>query len=318
MKLRVRVESQVFVVAIVLLAALATTWARFFFRISQENYELKASLLLSNSPAEQASKLEQVAAEHGRRTLQVAGEGSLFFALLLVCLGILFVVARDAKRAKERMDRMLAMTTHELKTPIAGVKALLQSLQLGSVPQEIQGRLLQSGVGECNRLEHLAETILAYQRAIVADSRSMENKQANELLQSIMDHRKQSAMDSKVQATLGPDCLIHVDSDALRVIVENLLDNAGKYGGPAVRVTTQQDGAHWRLLISDDGIGFAPHQANTLFEPFTRGDGVVSQHGSGLGLFIARQLAKRMGGQLTATSEGVGKGSTFCLQLNRE
>lgn len=316
MRFKPRIESQVFVVAVLLLAALATTWARFFFRMTQENYELKARLLLFEKPDEHVARLQEVATEHARRTLQVVGEGSLFFVLLMLCVGLLFMVAREAKRAKERMDNMLAMTTHELKTPIAGVKALLQSLQIGSVPKDLEAKLLESGLHECQRLEHLAETILAYQRAIVSNEREVAAHSSKALLTTILEHR--GAFDVKhLDIQLGEDGLVLADEDSLRVIVENLLDNADKYGGGEVALRCEVQASTWSLTVSDRGIGFAPAQAHALFEPFTRGEKTGGKHGSGLGLYIAKSLAERMGGTLSASSGGLGQGASFTLTLRR-
>ena len=311
-------ETIVFGVSIVLLGSLTLTWTSFFRRLILENHELKTDLLHLSAPDDEGQQVLELALQQSRRLLQVIGEGSLFFVLLLVCVVVLFIVARDAKRAKEKMERMLAMTTHELKTPIAGVKALLQSLQLGSVPAESQTRLLASGVSECNRLEHLAETILSYQRAVLSDQGAVEKRPAHALVRTVLEHRKQSALDPELSVTLLDDGDIAVEADALRVIIENLLDNAGKYGGRApVQLTAGCDESGWTLSIKDQGVGFEQAHAAALFEPFARGNGVEHKHGSGLGLFIARQLARRMGGDLTATSPGPGLGATFTLRLRR-
>ena len=103
--------------------------------------------------------------------------------------------------------------------------------------------------------------------------------------------------------------------DAVRVVLENLLDNARKYGGGNVELVTAAKGPRWRLEVRDQGQGFSPGDAERLFEPFERGGGKGVAHGSGLGLYISRQLARRMHGELTAFSGGPGKGSTFTLEL---
>jgi len=101
----------------------------------------------------------------------------------------------------------------------------------------------------------------------------------------------------------------------VRVVLENLLDNARKYGGGKVELSDVTHGAKWRLEVKDQGQGFLMTDAERLFEPFERGGGTGVAHGSGLGLYISRQLARRMQGELTATSDGLGKGSTFALEL---
>jgi signal transduction histidine kinase len=101
----------------------------------------------------------------------------------------------------------------------------------------------------------------------------------------------------------------------LRVILENLLDNAHKYGGGAVRIAAAHGNGHWRLDISDQGRGFEPSNAEKLFDLHNRGSGEGVTHGAGLGLAIARQLARRMGGDVDARSAGPGKGAVFTVTL---
>ena len=102
-------------------------------------------------------------------------------------------------------------------------------------------------------------------------------------------------------------------------VLENLTDNAFKYGGshPQVLLRAGKTDGRFSLVVEDKGIGFSPKIAHELFEPFRRAieaKGVV-QHGTGLGLSIAYKLADKMGGALTAFSEGPDKGSRFTLLL---
>ncbi len=86
-------------------------------------------------------------------------------------LVVLFLLAQRRKQQREDMEKLLQFTSHEFKTPVAGVKGLLQSLAIGSIPEAQRAELIQLGQLECDRLEHLAETILAYQRAMSRDPR---------------------------------------------------------------------------------------------------------------------------------------------------
>ncbi|HNH49851.1 MAG TPA: ATP-binding protein, partial [Myxococcota bacterium] len=76
---------------------------------------------------------------------------------------------------------------------------------------------------------------------------------------------------------------------------------------------------HWvELWVQDHGSGFPAEEAELLFEPYQRGQSGQPRHGTGLGLYLARSLARSMGGELRATSPGIGKGATFHLRLLRE
>ena len=110
------------------------------------------------------------------------------------------------------------------------------------------------------------------------------------------------------------------DPDHLRGAVLNLLDNAVKYSRETVRVEVEigmgeQDLAVVR--VRDQGIGIPPSETKRIFGRFYRTPWALTQRvkGTGLGLFIVAQTAKRHGGRVSAQSEGVGKGATFILEL---
>jgi signal transduction histidine kinase len=133
----------------------------------------------------------------------------------------------------------------------------------------------------------------------------------------LLAHRARTASGVGAQEVAAMDAvLVLADRDGLRVILENLLDNAHKYGGGHVRLSSEVAAGCWRLNISDRGRGFPPESAEKIFDLHNRGSGEGVTHGAGLGLAIARQLARRMGGDITAMSAGPGQGAVFSVTLN--
>jgi signal transduction histidine kinase len=259
---------------------------------------------------------EVAASEKGsRQLLMIAGEGGLFGALLVVCVAGLFAVSVRRREDQRRMERLLQFTTHELKTPIAGVRALLQSMQLGSIPEEARAGFLSQGLSEMNRLEHLAETILAYQRASTEAERAPSRTAVRALVDDILAHRKRTFGDEQLREGARVDADVLVDPDAFRVVLENLLDNARKYGNGAATLEERVNNGRYQLSVTDQGMGFDPGDADRLFDPFKRADGGAAIHGSGLGLFISQQLVRQMNGELTASSAGKGQGAAFTIEL---
>jgi signal transduction histidine kinase len=169
---------------------------------------------------------------------------------------------------------------------------------------------------ECDRLEHLAETILAYQRAMSRDPRAaVQSVDVVRFIADLLAHRARTATGGEVETAVIDAVQVRADRDGLRVILENLLDNAHKYGGGHVRVSAGVDAGRWRLDISDSGRGFAPETAEKIFDLHHRGSGEGMTHGAGLGLAIARTLARRMGGDISARSTGPGHGAVFTVTL---
>jgi signal transduction histidine kinase len=310
-------EAKVFGGAVLVITVLLVWWGVFASRLIDEREHIAAQLARATLSDSAAVERERTAAEQrvGRQKVMLASEGSVFGAMLLVCTGTLFMVARRRRHAALRLVRLLQFTTHELKTPIAGMRALLQSLQIGSIPADRQGKFLEQGLLECNRLEHLAETILAFQRAASQSRLRPVRTSINDLIVDVLAHRKSTFGADEVVRTASAAADILVDKDAFRVVLENLLDNARKYGGGRVEMSEHVRNGRWRLSLLDQGVGFQPSESERLFEPFERDtvEGVV--HGSGLGLSISRQLVRDMGGELSAHSDGKGKGSVFTVEL---
>jgi signal transduction histidine kinase len=233
----------------------------------------------------------------------LVGESTLLALLLSGSLVVLFVLAQRRKQQREDMEKLLQFTSHEFKTPVAGVKGLLQSLSLGSIPLEQRDELIRLGQQECDRLEHLAETILAYQRAMSREPREgVRPIDAARFIADLLTHRARTASGSEVQVAIVDAVQVLADHDGLRVIVENLLDNAHKYGGGSVRLAAGVSDGRWRLDISDQGRGFDPQSAEKLFDLHNRGSGEGVTHGAGLGLAVHAAAGRRgLGAWLTAS-----------------
>lgn len=283
--------------------------------IMATDHLLRAQVEASFEGAQKLERLAALDAATSRQLFMISGESTLAGFLLCVLAVVLFVVARQRRRETQRLQSMLQLTTHQLKTPLAGVRALLQSLGNGSIPAELHPKFISQGIAECDRLEHLVETTLAYQRAVGRQAARTEVVTTRELVTQILDHRRATFPEDEVKWQPSAELAVECDRDAVRVVLENLLDNARKYGGGKVELADVTRGSKWRLEVRDHGQGFPHSDAERLFEPFERGGGAGVAHGSGLGLYISRQLARRMQGELTATSEGPGKGSTFALEL---
>ncbi len=109
-----------------------------------------------------------------------------------------------------------------------------------------------------------------------------------------------------------------IDSQKIREVISNMIDNAIKYtqqGGVTVRLSS--DGRIVRVAVSDTGVGIAPEDLSVLFQKFRRGkeSGKVNVSGTGLGLYVGKSFAEAHGGRIFVESDGVGKGSTFILEL---
>lgn len=261
--------------------------------------------------------------EARRKLVMLAGEGTLLVALLFACLIGLHRMLLTQWRMNRRMESFVHTMTHELKSPIAGIRALLQSLRTLELPAEDRSAYLNLGLAEIGRLDRMVGNILMSSRIeAAAFSPRVERVELGPVLRQLRDRKtllfreKGGALD----VDLADARIVRADPEALDSILENLLDNALKYGGtpPRVNVTVSEGpGGRVRVTVEDQGPGLTQEALQRIFRKFHRvGDDRVDQaKGTGLGLYIARSLARACGGDLVAESDGPGHGTRFTLEL---
>jgi signal transduction histidine kinase len=329
-----------FAAALVLLVALSTWWTLLIHRSIQAERdaalkELELRWVLASHeyglddpyfvdcPDRELGELE-IRERYKRRSFMVMGEGALLFLLLGVCMVMLLRLFQQDRQRLEATRNFISSVTHEMKSPLAGIKSLLQTAAADNLPDDRRDELLGMGLGEAERLEHMVENLLIARR-LRSDRQpvKMRLERLGPLLDSVIAHRREFLSRPETLEAAYEDgaegVQVLVDVDGLRVALENLIDNAVKYGGnhPEVSVNAGLEDDRVRIQVRDRGVGFEAADAEGLFMPFHRSmrEGASTRHGTGLGLSIARELARRMGGDLTAESDGPGKGSCFTIWL---
>jgi signal transduction histidine kinase len=232
----------------------------------------------------------------------------------------LLVEAREAERAK---SEFLNMAAHELRTPLSvviGYLSMFTDGTLGEPPPKWRGPLetLNLKVGELNKL---VEDLLAAARlnagAAIGVETDYDLRQV--ALESVERARSRARLlGAQIHLELSEESMpVRGDPAQVGCIVDNLLNNALTYarGRPWVRLTLSRDD-RVRLLVEDRGIGIAEGMRERVFDRFVRvHDPSGPRPGTGLGLYISRELARRQGGDVFVVESEPGRGSTFALTL---
>ena len=236
-------------------------------------------------------------------------------------------IADEANTAK---SAFLAAMSHELRTPLNAIGGYVQLLQMGihgPITPE-QAAALDKVLRSQRHLLRLINEVLNLARIEAKGvhynlQRVVLREVVNGVLPMIEPQLAERGLTSEI--LVGPELTVRADRDKLEQVLLNLLGNAVKFtpAGGFVRVRAALDDTQapfWvRIHVEDSGIGISADQLERIFEPFVQVD--VSPagrvEGSGLGLAISRDLARGMGGDLTATSV-VGQGSSFTLSLPAE
>lgn len=237
---------------------------------------------------------------------------------------VVFVI-RDISELR-RLERMrqtfIANVSHELKTPLTAIKGYAETLASGALHDEnINMRFL-------GRIEEQADLLNRLVLDMIALSRVQSGEQSFEITDvSVGDVVERCVFDQQEAATAkgvslqietGPAAFVRADEEAVRQILQNLVDNAVKYtpGGGNVTVGWQALSSTVEISVADTGPGISPKHQERLFERFYRVDKARSRElgGTGLGLSIVKNLAISFGGSVSLESE-IGKGSRFAVIL---
>jgi two-component system phosphate regulon sensor histidine kinase PhoR len=216
----------------------------------------------------------------------------------------------------EQKSDLLATISHELRTPMAAVYGAATTLlaREGTLDQEKQRELLEMIAGQALRLSQITEEILLATQldrgTLTIEARPVD---AGELVRSTVD-----AMAIDADVTVEGRGRAVGSADRIQQVLVNLLDNALKYGRPPFAVSVEPAGEMTRILVSDAGPGIPFAEQRLVFERFYRSGPALTRSpgGTGLGLYISRELVQRMGGSLTLRSRP-GAGSTFVVELPR-
>lgn len=217
---------------------------------------------------------------------------------------------RSAARIEELVashKMLLANASHELRTPLSRIRLGLELAKDDVSPE--QRAALASDIAE---LDQLIDEILTASRLDALEA--LERREKIDLLALAAEEA------ARVEgATVeGEAVIVRGDGRLLRRLVRNLIDNARRYGAPPIMVEVRREGARVRLMVSDAGEGIAEADRERVFEPFQRGrraaDGATT--GSGLGLALVRQIARRHGGEAKVeVAEAGGPRSRITVDL---
>lgn len=202
-----------------------------------------------------------------------------------------------ARESETRCQRFLSDAAHQLRTPIAGIQTCADALVRGA-PATRQEELLDHVLHETSRASRLMTGLLHIARLDQGESRAPRRCDIVGLCEDEADHLRVVApqIDVVVAAPMESEIKGACDIDALREIVSNLLDNAGRHATSKVEVSVGCNDDMVEVWVIDDGPGVPEPQRERIFERFVSLDG---KGGSGLGLPIARGLVRSHGGDLT-------------------
>lgn len=237
--------------------------------------------------------------------------------LFLVGVGIYGVFSSIEKiyKLNKQQNNFLLSVTHEFKTPIAAIRLMLQTSKHPKVKDEKRIELVDNSIQTTYRLEELAENMLtAMQIESNAYQYNLSPVDFSNLVNKVINNQQ---IKGQISADIEPDMVVEGDDFILRMVVNNLIENAFKYSNNQPIEVSLSRGQKWkRLSIKDQGIGLKKEDYKNIFKKFYRVQDEETRvsKGTGLGLFIVKQALEKHSGKVFVSSN-TNRGVTFTILL---
>lgn len=250
----------------------------------------------------------------------------LIYAVAAVSLA--YYIYKTVRQRRQQQDyenkiRYFADTAHEIKTPITLILGSLQNLSEDTLTDKGSQQFLDMAIKHTKKLNVMVNSLLDFQRAEI---RAMKLETAKhdivDFVKSQVDKFYPLALQKRVEIVMEnelTDQQLWFDTNAMEVIIENLITNALKYTreGGFIKITLRPYGnKELAIAVEDNGIGIAKETQKQLFQRFYRAENAINsgESGTGIGLILARTLTELQGGRIELSSE-INQGSTFTLIL---
>jgi PAS domain S-box-containing protein len=281
---------------------------------------LAEGVIIASAPAACTGRATTVPVEMRGRELWLSVAGVSFAEGTVYA----FRDLTEERRLEELKADFVATVSHELRTPIAAVHGAAKTLEREDIvfTDELRRQILSVISDQSERLVHLVNDILLTSqvdsgRLVLASDHVDVAEVARRVIEAARMHAPEEL---SLELVVAPASLpaVAADRDKLRQVLANLVSNALKYspGTGRIEVRLEPRRAHLLVAVRDEGVGIPQPEQQRVFEKFYRVDTNTTHgvSGTGLGLYICRELVRRMGGSIWVESSE-GSGSTFFVEL---
>lgn len=225
-------------------------------------------------------------------------------------------------RLTKLYDNFIANVTHELKSPLSSIQLYLETLNTRDVPEEKKKEFYETMMRDSERLKNLINSILEISSMDKKKlKRSFEIYKADETIKKIILESAELFLlkPESIKFNGEADCDVLLDRNSIKTVFNNLVDNSIKYSvnKPEISVTFKQVNKKLEIDFIDKGIGIPNDQLKKIFLKFHRiyDNDIPNVKGTGLGLYVVKEILKIHKGKITAYSEGKSKGAMFKIEL---
>jgi len=315
--LSTRATLWVFLVMVVFIIVQGAWWVVFMARLADEKVDIAREL------GGDDAYVERIHEQEVARQIMIGTEGTVFLLVLLGGLWLIHNTHMRTVRLRSQQQNFMMAVTHELKTPLASMQLYLDSLASDKISEERKQGVVPRMRQDVKRLEGMVENILEAGRFDRhARKLSVERVDFSSIVEAavktVAGHPSEVTVE--LERDIEPGVIVDGDAVMLGRAVHAVLDNALKYHDgtrAAVRVHLHTVGRRAVLTVTDQGIGLEKGETDAVFDRFYRVGSELTRtvEGSGLGLYLCREMVRAHKGEVTARSEGLGKGTQFEISV---
>ncbi len=304
-------------------------WSVLLFIKNNDAFEAKAELLHIGMVAEQrvttdavfyaSEEYQQLYEEYRTDSWQIFGEAVVFIITLV--LGVYLVnrsYRKEVEAARQQRNFLLSIT-HELKSPLAGIRLALETFQRRELKPEMRARLTDNALSETTRLTSLVEDLLLSAKLDTTYEPNREPLDVGTIAQQWVERMQLKYPDVNFSLKLdGKEFNVLADHYGINSVLGNLLENAVKYLGEGnqVQIVICERGADIHIEVKDDGLGIPDVEKSKVLEKFYRvgNEDTRSTKGTGLGLYIVNEVIKAHHGSVSLR-DNTPRGTIFEICL---
>ncbi len=251
----------------------------------------------------------------GNLTIPIQENKNRFFGRFLWGVDLLREHLEKQKQREMELEKekklLLLSLSHDLKTPLSAIKLYAGALSRNLYQQDEKKQEIAKHINQkADEIEkYISEIVHASNEDFLDFQVQCQEIYIGKVLEEIGRYYQEKMGLKHIDFRIGTyrDCLVYADFDRLVEVIQNVVENAIKYGdGAFIRIDTERQEEEYLIIITNSGCDLPSKELLHIFDSFFRGSNVSKQTGSGLGLYICRQLMHRMEGEITAAADKNG------------
>lgn len=274
-------------------------WATLLYKKNENIYHQRLEL---EALKMEVDTVEEIEAKYNRQKLMIISEGLVFGISLLIGIWIINKASTNQVRIATQKNNFLLSVTHELKSPIASIKLILQTLLNKKISPEQIKLITDNGLKETNRLESMINKLLMSSKIEDDYTYHFESIELKEFLGKLISRKNQSAEHTLIEFQSPKKVYCKGDPEALQSVFSNLIENARKYSpeDALIHISLTQKNEEAHIAIADHGPGIPQEEKSKIFTKFYRigNEEYRKTEGSGLGLFIVKKIIESHQGKI--------------------